>query len=250
MKRQFLNKESLYRLLSTLQATVGDFLTVYAEPTSFPAYIVGLSVEPKYSKYADEIKSAVSTEAIIQGAQKYGTGGAIFWGEAGDKLVVLPPFPIAARKVTTGELDTSILREALEKRYVIGVVLVAWGSYAVGLFDDDNLVESKTGTGFIHKEHRKGGRSERRFARRTEEQKKDFLRRVSHRIEERLGNSNLDYIFFGGNRLITKPLLQECKYLRSEAHKISPRVLDIRYADKEALVNSLVEITKSLVFTF
>jgi peptide subunit release factor 1 (eRF1) len=129
-------------------------------------------------------------------------------------------------------------------------VLVTWGSYALGIFDAGNLVEWKTGTGYIHKKHRKGGRSQKRFARRTEEQKKDFLRRAGNRIDERLGSFAPDYIFFGGNRLILKPLIQECKYLQTKAGKISSRVLDVRYADREALVNSLAEITKSLVFTF
>jgi len=111
-------------------------------------------------------------------------------------------------------------------------------------------VESKTGTGYIHKEHRKGGRSEKRFARRTEEQRRDFLRKVGNRIEERFKKYNRDHIFFGGNRLILKPLLKECKYLELEAHKISGRILNARYANKGALDNSLAEATKSLLFSF
>jgi peptide subunit release factor 1 (eRF1) len=75
------------------------------------------------------------------------------------------------------------------------------------------MVKSKTGTRYIHEKHRKGGRGERRFARRTEEQKKDFLRRVSNRIEEEFENYMLDYIFLRGNRLSRAPLLRECKYL-------------------------------------
>jgi peptide subunit release factor 1 (eRF1) len=199
--------------------------------------------------YADEIKHSVSNEAVLQGAGKYRTGVAIFWQGKGDKYIVLPPFPIGEDKISIGEPDASLLYEMLERRYTIGVTLVTWGSYSIGIFDHDNLVESKIGTGYIHKEHRKGGRSEKRFARRTEEQRKDFLRKVSNRIEERFKNYTLDYIFFGGNRLILKPLLKECQYLELEAHKISGRILNIRYADREALNNSIEEITKSLVFT-
>jgi peptide subunit release factor 1 (eRF1) len=98
-------------------------------------------------------------------------------------------------------------------------------------------------------EHRKGERSEKRFARRTEEQKKDFLRKVSNRIDEEFKTYKLDYIFFGGNRLIHAPLLRECKYFQREAQKISPRVLNLRYADKEALNRSLRHTTSSPVFT-
>jgi peptide subunit release factor 1 (eRF1) len=153
-------------------------------------------------------------------------------------------------KVSVGRPDVAALYEVLERRYVIGVVLVAWGSYALGVFDAGDLVAWKTGTGYIHKKHRKGGRSQKRFARRTEEQKKDFLRRVGNRIEERFGGFVPDYIFFGGNRLILSPLIQESKYLQAKVGKISSRILDVRYADREALAGSLSEITMSLVFTF
>ena len=167
MKSQFFTNRGLYHLLSTLEATSGDFVTLYIEPACFPDYIDKLSLSPKYSAYADEIKEAVNTEAVIQRATKYETGAAIFWNGIGSKHVVLPPFPLTENKVSSGELDTSVLRQALEKRYVIGMVLVAWGSYAIGIFDAGSLIESKIGTGFIHKKHRKGGRSEKRFARRT-----------------------------------------------------------------------------------
>lgn len=240
----------MYHFLSSLEASAPDFVTVYIAPASFPDYADVLSLGPKYGAYAGEIKEAVETEAVINGARKYGTGAVIFWNGIGNKHIVIPPFPIAENKVSVGKLDVSVLYEVLERRYVIGVVLVAWGSYALSIFDAGNLVAWKTGTGYIHKKHRKGGRSQKRFARRTEEQKKDFLRRVGNRIEERFGSFAPDYIFFGGNRLILNPLIQESKYLQTKASRISPRILDVRYADREALVNSLAEITKSLVFTF
>jgi hypothetical protein len=250
MQSRFFTKTGLHRFLSSLEASAPDFVTVYIAPTSFPGYADVLSLGPKYGAYAGEIKEAVKTEAVISGARRYGTGAAIFWNGIGNQHIVIPPFPIAENKVSVGKLDVSVLYEVLERRYVIGVVLVAWGSYALGIFDAGNLVAWKTGTGYIHKKHKKGGRSQRRFARRTEEQKKDFLRRVSNRIEERFGSFAPDYIFFGGNRLILSPLIGECRYLQTKASRISPRTLDVRYADREALVSSLAEIIKSLVFTF
>ena len=225
-------------------------MTVYIASNSFPDYADALSLGPKYDAYAGEIKEAVKTEAVISGAGKYRTGAGIFWDGIGNKHIVLPAFPIAEDRVSAGKFDTSVLYEVLERRYIIGVVLVAWGSYALGIFDAGKLVVGKTGTGYIHKKHSKGGRSQKRFARRTEEQKKDFLRRVGNRIEERFGSFTTDYIFFGGNRLILNPLIQECKYLQTKASKISPRILHVRYADNEALAGSLAEINKSLVFSF
>jgi hypothetical protein len=250
MRSRFFNKAGLRHFLSSLEVPADDFVTVYIDPNSFPDYADTLLLGPNYVTHAGEIKEAVKTEAVIVGAGKYGTGTAVFWDGIGNKHIVLPPFPIAENKVSVGKLDASVLYEVLERRYVIGVMLVAWGSYALGIFDAGNLVAWKTGTGYIHKKHRKGGRSQKRFARRTEEQKKDFLRRVGNRIEERFGSFAPDYIFFGGNRLILNPLIQESKYLQTKASKISPRILHVRYADREALAGSLAEINKSLVFSF
>jgi len=250
MRSRYLNKAGLYHFLSSIEASPEDIVTVYIAPASFPDYVGNLSLGSKYGAHASEIKEAVKTEAVVSGIKKYGTGAAVFWNGIGNSHIVLPPFPITGNKVTAGELDVSILREVLEKKYVITVILVTWGWYALGVFDGSNLVDSKIGTGYIHKKHKKGGRSQKRFARRTEEQKKDFLRRVGNRVEERLGGFAPDHIFFGGNRLILKPLIQECGYLQAKADKISPRTLDARHADREALAGSLNEINRSIVFNF
>jgi hypothetical protein len=242
MQSRSFTKAGLVRFLSSLEASSEDSVTVYVAPDSFPDYADTLSLASEDDEYAAEIKEAVKSEAVINSAMKYGTGVAIFWNGPGNKHIVLPPFLIGINKVSVGRPDVSILYEVLERKYVIGVVLVAWGSYALGVFDAGNLVAWKTGTGYIHKKHRKGGRSQKRFARRTEEQKKDFLRRVGNRIEERFGNFAPDHIFFGGNRLILNPLIQESKYLQAKADKISSRILDVRYADREALVGSPAEI--------
>ncbi len=225
-------------------------MTIYVKPSYFPHYINELPPSPEYSECIAEIKELANMEAVFHGVERYKTGAAIFCQEGGSGYIVLPPFPISENRVTVGRLDTSILYEILERKYTIGVVLVTWGSYAIGIFHGDNLVDSKVGTGYIHKKHKKGGSSQKRFARRTEEQKRDFLRKVSNRIEERFKNHILNYIFLGGNRLIDKPLLKECTYLKAEENKISGRILNIRYANKETLDHSLQEITKSLIFTY
>lgn len=247
--RQF-NKAGLYRFLSSLEASTEDVLNLHITTDSFPDYADSLSLGQKYAVRLGEIKKAVRTETVINNAGRYGTGAALFWNGKDNKHIVLPPFPIPENKVSAGTLDVSILHEILERKYVIAVVLVTWGWYALGMFDAGNLVASKIGTGHIHKKHKKGGSSQKRFARRTQEQRNDFLRRVGTRIDERFEGFTPDHIFFGGNRLILRPLTQESRYLQAKAGKISPRVLDVRYADSEALAGSLNDITNSLVFSF
>jgi len=250
MEKAILSKTRLYELLSRLESSPGDYVSLHIKPSSFPYCMNVLSLPPQYNTYAHEIKESANIKAVAQAVEKYNTGAAIYWQKNGNKYMVVPPFPITEGKISTGKFDASPLLEALERKHIIGVVVVTWGTYSIGVFHLDNLVKSKTGTGYIHKEHRKGGRSEKRFARRTEEQKKDFLRKVSNRIEREFENYTLDYIFLGGNRLIRTPLLRECKYLQKEAQKISQRVLNLRYADREVWTHSLKEITNPLVFTF
>jgi hypothetical protein len=249
MRSRLYAKAGLHRFLASIETSAGDSVTVYVTPVSFPDFAESFTSGRKYDIQAADIREAVKTGAVVNAAGKYGTGAAIFWSDL-SKQIILPALPIARNELFEGKLDASVLRDVLDQRHVIGVVLVTWGRYALGMFDGSSLVECKIGTGYIHKEHKKGGRSQKRFARRTEEQKKDFLRRVSNRIEERFGSFLPDYIFFGGNRLILKPLIQESRYLQTRTDKISSRILEVRYADREALVGSLSEITKSLVFTF
>jgi len=239
----------LHRFLFTLESSPADFITIYVQSDSFPDYVETLQAGKKYAGSFAEIKQAVRNEAVLDSMLRYGTGAAIFWNQI-DKHILLPPFPVAGNHLSEGKLDLSLLHQATDRKYLVGVVMVTWGWYALGMFDGGNLVESKVGTGYIHKRHKKGGRSQKRFARRTEEQKKDFMRRVGNRIEERFDGYRPDYIFFGGNRLILKPLIQESRYLQARTDIISPRVLDVRYADREALAGSLNEINRSLVFTF
>ncbi len=250
MRLQRCPRADLERLLSSLAEAGDNYLTVCVEPGLFPEYVLDLRLAPEWQPLLDEVKSAVSGTAVTDAAGRYGTGAVIFWGEAAGRYLIIPPFPLGESRVSTGPPEVSPLRAVLERKYKLGVVLAAWGSYALGIFDGDRLVDWRAGTGYIHKKHRKGGRSEKRFARRTEEQKKDFLRKVANRVDEKFSNLTLDHIFFGGNRLILKPLVRECRYLQLNAARLSPRVLEVRYADREALVRSYREITTSLVFSF
>ncbi len=248
MKRQSFTPRKLCDFLAQLEESSESCLTLYVKPKSLPGYLTESGAQ--LSPLAGEIREALSDEVFLREAQRYRTGVAAFWSEGRNKHLVLPPFPLPEDKIFWGRAQTSRLRQLLEKERLLGVVLMTWGSYAIGVFQGPRLVEYKTGTGYIHKRTRKGGRSEKRFARRTEEQKKDFLRRAANRVEETLRGYHTDQIFFGGNRLILKPLLEECHYLSSRAERISKRILPARYADREALEKSMEQVNRSLVFSF
>ncbi len=248
MKRETFIKRRLLDFLTRLEASPGNYLTAYLSSSSFPRYAADRV--PGLDSLPEDIREALGTEVVLREVQRYGTGAVIFWSENHERFIIVPPFDLPEDKVFRGRPQTSLLHQLLEKERILGIVLVTWGSYAIGVFKGDRLVKSKTGTGYIHKQHRKGGRSEKRFARRTEEQKNSFLRRVANRIGEIFRDYRLEHIFFGGNRLILKPLVKECSYLESEAQQISNRFVNVRHADGGSLLESLEEVNKSLVFSY
>jgi hypothetical protein len=245
MKKTLLTKSKLLELLAELERSAGDFITIYVRPSSFPDYAIDVMAE---HGIVGELREALNEESLLQESKRYQSGSIIFWSLAGIRHIVLPPFPVIEDRAVWGDAETSTARELLKREPLLGIVLVTWGSYALGVVRGDQLIEQKTGTGYIHKQHRKGGRSQKRFARRTEEQKNDFLRRVANRIEERFRTHSLEYIFFGGNRLIIKPLLEECPYLET-AGQISGRFFNVRHADRGTLLKSVEAVYRSLVFS-
>jgi hypothetical protein len=238
----------LYDFLIRIQDSSEEYLTVYLKPSSFPLHDIYLPAALK--NLPPKLMEALAGDEVLREAHRRGTGLAIFWSQSENKLIILPPFPIEEDKIIKGKPDVSLLLNIIKKERVLGIMLINWGSYAVGVFKGDNLVESKTGTGHIHKKIKKGGSSQKRFARRTVDQKDHFLRRVADHIEEIFQGHAPENIFYGGNRLIFKPLLRESSYLEKQVNKISPRTINLRYADRELMLHSLQDVNGSVVFSF
>ena len=78
MEREALTKRKLYSLLAKLKTSPGDYMTLYAKPSSFPHYLGELLLQLECSIYADEIKESVNIKAAVQEAEKYNTGAAIY----------------------------------------------------------------------------------------------------------------------------------------------------------------------------
>lgn len=246
VKTAALGKNKLLRFLGRLEDSLLDYVTFYASPLS----LLALTSQPETEStdFAPEIRAALREPAVAQELERYGTGAVVLWSERECSFIVIPPFAVLEDGVFRGRPETLPLRRLMQEERLLGVVLVTWGSYGVGVFQGDRLLKSKIGTGYIHKRHRKGGRSEKRFARRTEEQKKDFLRKVANRVDETFEGYRPEQVFFGGNRLVLKPLAEESSYLRSQGQWISKRFLNVRSANKDVLVTVLEDIHRSMVF--
>ena len=82
------------------------------------------------------------------------------------------------------------------------MVLVRLGGYAVGVFEGERLVASKTGSRFVKGRHRKGGRSSTRFRRRREGQERDLIDEAAEEAVRVLEpwRDRVEHVALGGDR--------------------------------------------------
>jgi len=121
--------------------------------------------------------------------------------QAEETIVARPPFGLFHE----GEYETvrlGPLFEALEKDYVVAVLLVRLGGYAVGVFEGERLVASKVGSRFVKNRHKKGGSSANRFRRRREEQARALVGEAAEVAADVLEpwRDRIEFVAFGGHR--------------------------------------------------
>ncbi|HEX6470922.1 MAG TPA: acVLRF1 family peptidyl-tRNA hydrolase, partial [Streptosporangiaceae bacterium] len=85
---------------------------------------------------------------------------------------------------------------------LVGVILVRLGGYAVGAFDGERLMISKTGSRPVHGRSSAGGWSQRRFARRRDNQARVAVSAAADTAALLLGpyERRLDAVVLGGDR--------------------------------------------------
>ncbi len=175
------------------------------------------------------------------------TGTVIYWGPT-RKFLIRPPFPLKEQFVAPG-CDTGPLRSLLEQHYTVALLLVRLGSFAIGVWEKDKLLASKTGTGLVHGRHRKGGSSQRRFERRREKQVDVFLERVCGHAREQLGphTENIDFFAYGGAWNTIATLQNECPFLRKFEDRLLPPLLDISNPRRSVLEAAIADVMSSRV---
>lgn len=173
------------------------------------------------------------------------TGAVIFWGPS-RKLLIRPPFPFTEQYITPGG-DSEPLRLLLEHDFTIAVVLVRLGAFAIGVWQGESLLTSKTGTGLVHGRHRKGGSSQRRFERHREKQVDVFLERVCGHARQQIGPyiKQLDYFVFGGAWTTFATLRKECPFLHQLEERSLPPLLDIPRPRRTVLEAAIAGVLSS-----
>ena len=252
VRRQELTPRRLEALLAELEACPGDWLTVGlprrpARPADGQAGIApgarpspGESLTPNQAPWLEEIDA-------IAGELESETGAVFFWSDA-RRLVVLPPFPLREACCRAG-CDASPLRSLLSEPRRVGVVLLRLGRYAVGLFEGERLVDSKTGQRFVKGRHKAGGQSAQRFVRIREKQIREMFDKACEAVQARFEpvERELDHVFLGGDRHTLGAFLKRCPYLRRLEDRTMKRLLPVARPSQAALEAMPREIFKSQV---
>ena len=186
-------------------------------------------------------------DELSQLASSAKNGSVLFWGDM-RKCLVLPPFP-RSEKTTFSGYVAEPLRRLLKSDFMIGLVLVHLGSYAVGICQGEKLISSKVGTGLVHGRHKKGGSSQQRFQRHRENQVREFLDRVCLHTRKQLEPHAqlIKYIAYGGPRQTVLLLQKRCPFLRSFEDRVLP-LLDVPSPRQRVLETAVGRIWSSCIF--
>ena len=214
----------LLRLLDALDAAPHDDAETLALPPNVPA-------PAPHTPLPDDAR-----DALLDHAARSATGAFLFLAP-GSGFVVAPPFPVA-EPLHAGGYQTDAVRSLLLARRVVGVLLLRYGGWAVGVYDGDTLVDARNGGRFVKNRHRKGGQSQRRFDRIREKQIDELFDQACAAAGERLRGRTLDWLAYGGDRHTVQAFLKQCPALQTLAVPVLPRFLTVpepRHATLEAL---------------
>ena len=234
-----INRPKLLRLLEELEAASGSATSLYIPPgMPVPEIERMLNIASVGEEVLTDVSKLVSRSA---------TGAVLFWDEQG-KCLVLPPFPITEKLFGSG-YDVEPLRSLLQREFMVALILLRLGAYAIGVFRGEKLLSSKVGTGHIHSRHRKGGSSQRRFERGREKQIEYFFDRVCSRVRERLEPyiGQLDYVVYGGERHTLLSFRKQCQFLRAIDDRTLRSSVNVREPKQATLEAAIDEVWSSEV---
>ncbi|MFW6174708.1 MAG: Vms1/Ankzf1 family peptidyl-tRNA hydrolase [Chloroflexota bacterium] len=132
-------------------------------------------------------------------------------------MAVAPPFPPETGPDTATYDGAAFgpMKEALLKPRVVAIVLLRLGAYAIGVTQNGELVESKTGTRWVKGRHKAGGQSQRRFERRREEWAAKLYGEACEVAEARIApfSDALDALAMGGEKHVLNDFRKRCRFV-------------------------------------
>lgn len=152
------------------------------------------------------------------------------------RLALVPPFPPSP----PFEPWQDCLKQALDQRHLLGVILLRLGHYAVGVVDNDGVVASKSGARYVHGRHRAGGQSQRRWERNREQWIEKLFDEVCEewRAVSVPHAARMDGLALGGDRLVVGRFLKHCPAAGKFDDRVLPRRLDVERPGSAALAHT------------
>jgi len=176
------------------------------------------------------------------------SGLALFLGER-RAIAICPPFPLSVDARRDG-MDAAPLRRLLRAEFVVGVVLLRLGRYAVGVLRGERLLASKTSARYVKNRHRAGGQSQRRFERSRERLVRELYDKTCETAQTLFAPFELDYIMLGGEGGTLAGFAQRCRCIREFGGKALARRLAVDHPNQKALNGIAFEVYKSRVYLF
>ncbi|HEX3336370.1 MAG TPA: acVLRF1 family peptidyl-tRNA hydrolase [Jatrophihabitans sp.] len=112
---------------------------------------------------------------------------------------------------------TASLLDHVQRRRRIGVLLVRRSGHAVGVFDGPDLVASKVDSSYVQGTTKAGGSSQKRYARRRDNQATSAFARAADIAARILSDERLDALVAGGDREAVRAVLADRRLAHLEA---------------------------------
>lgn len=184
----------------------------------------------------------------VDAAGQTDTGLALFLGKR-RAIAICPPFPLSVDARRDG-MDAAPLIRLLRAEFVVGVVLLRLGRYAIGVVRGERLLASKTSARYVKNRHRAGGQSQRRFERSRERLVRELYDKTCETAQTLFAPFEIDYIMLGGEGGVLTGFAQRCRYIRQFGGKALERRLAVDQPNQKALNGIAFEVYKSRVYLF
>ncbi len=238
-----IGKPRLLRLLDEIAADAWCQRSLYLTPQSL---IRCAETQASPARHPDPDAPAI--QAALRAAGASDTGVALFLG-ADKAIAVCPPFPLASDADFAGA-NISPLTRLTRRQFVVGVILLRLGRYAVGVVRGDRLAASKTESRYVKNRHRAGGQSQRRFERSRERLIRELYDKTCQtaRAVFEPFQADIDYIMLGGESTTLMEFAKRCPLLSRQPDRVLGARLAVDRPNRKALDNIAYEAWKSRVY--
>ena len=244
VERHSTGKARLKRLLDEISDDGWCERTLYFTPSSLA----------ERASASSRIRPALAGEdeiaIVLREIGESDTGLVLLQGQS-RAVAICPPFPLPDDIRRSG-LVVSPLTKMLENEYVLGIVLLRLGRYAIGVLRGNRLIASKTDSRYMKNRHRAGGQSQRRFERSRERLIRELYDKTCEMARTVFApyEKYMDYILLGGENSTLSGFTDRCRLMHGLSDKTLTRRLDIDQPNKKTLDKIAFEAWRSRVYLF